>query len=150
MQFFATGSAAANTGGKVTFTWKANPPRDRVVGYRLYYGGTSRYKSRGGAGKNFRYDYYIDFAKRKRCVPGVKGGACRTLKPDELRCKGLKSEYPTCTISNLHGHLFFALTAYNTRSESGYTPELGMTVNPEGLAAVQTTVQELLLRKRSK
>lgn len=137
----------ANVPGKVTFSWRANPPEDNVIGYRLYYGGYSRFNSNGIPKSNFSYAYYIDFADQMRCDGYGDGLSCRMLRPEELQCENLYGDVPKCTIPNLHGHLYFALTAYNAQSESGFTPELRLTVNPKGLAAVQQAVTTILLKK---
>jgi hypothetical protein len=136
----------ANVPGDVTFSWQANPSEDYVIGYRLYYGGDSRLNSNGTPKANFSYDYYIDFSDLKRCDAYDGSSSCKILTPEELQCESLYGSVPQCTISNLHGRLYFALTAYNAQAESGYTPELRMTVNPEALAAVQQEITLLLLK----
>ncbi len=141
------GAAVAGVGSQVSFSWQANPLDDYIVGYRLYYGGSSRYNAKGKLKTDFAYDYYIDFAKGKRCVPGSSGRDCEFLGSQELQCTNLSGQYPSCTIYKLHGHLYFALTAYNTQAESGFTPELKATVNPLGLAAVQEAITALLLAR---
>jgi len=135
---------AASVGDKVSFTWRANPAGDHIVGYRLYYGGSSRFTASGAPRPNFSYDYYIDFAKLKRCVPGSNGTQCKKLDPRDIQCRNLLGGTPSCTVSRLHGHLYFALTAYNAKAESGFTPELKTTVNPRGLAAVQRSIANVL------
>ncbi|MCL7486567.1 MAG: hypothetical protein M8357_00135 [Desulfobulbaceae bacterium] len=145
---FVSGSpAVAAIPGQVSFAWQANPPEDNVIGYRLYYGGYSRFDSSGKPKSNFSYDYYIDFAELERCYTDGSGVSCRILSSEELQCVNLNRDVPTCTISNLHGSLYFALTAYNAQAESTYTPELNLTVNPEGLAAVRQAAAMLLLKK---
>lgn len=135
------GLAEAKLLKDVAFKWRANPPGDHVIGYRLYYGGTSRFKSNG------KYDYYIDFATQKRCVVTNTGTtSCKFLSSNELKCNNLYGNNPKCTVSNLHGHLYFALTAYNAQVESGYTRELKLTVNPKNLAAVQNAITTILLK----
>jgi len=139
--------AGASVPGQVTFAWQANPPEDNVIGYRLYYGGYSRFDPTGNLKTNFSYDYYIDFAEFERCYADSTGTSCQMLSSEELQCDNLNQDVPTCTISNLHGSLYFALTAYNAQDESDFTPELTLTVNPEALDAVRRTVSLLLLLK---
>ena len=145
---FTCGSEAAeaSVGGNVSFKWKANPPEDYIIGYRLYYGGNSRFNSNGVPKANFSYDYYIDFAEQKLCLAGSDKTNCKMLSADDLQCKNLYGDGPQCTVSKLHGLLYFALTAYNAQSESAFTEELYLTVNQRGMTAVQAAVSKLLLK----
>lgn len=132
---------------KVSFTWQANPIEDNVIGYRLYYG-SSRFDSNGVLKKGFSYDYYIDFADSVRCIAGSGGKtSCELLGTDKLHCEGLNESYPRCTVSDLHGRLYFALTAYNAQNESSYTSELSLLLNPQGLAATRQATTLLLLQE---
>ena len=135
----------ASVASSVTFSWQANPPEDYVIGYRLYYGANSRFDSSGKLKSNFSYDYYIDFSDLKRRYAGDNFTSCEMLKPEELQCENLYESVPRCNVTNLNGNLNFSLTAYNAQAESSYTPELNLTVNPEGLAAVQAVIKTLLL-----
>ena len=119
---FPAGSLALE---KITFSWQANPPQEYVLGYRLYYGESSRYYDNGLPKPNFSYDYYLDFNSFERCVAVESGSNCENLDLNELRCENLLSESPRCTIYNLPDKYdFFAMTAYNAETESGYTYEL--------------------------
>lgn len=110
---------------KITFSWYANPPQDYVLGYRLYYGTSSRYTSEGLPKSNFSYDYYIDFTLSERCLGDGTDTHCEQLDPSALLCENLAGKTPSCTIYNLPGQdYFFAMTAYNVDAESGYTREL--------------------------
>jgi len=53
------GVSAAQASQQVTFSWRANPQDDNVVGYRLYYGPGSRYDGDGHLKSGFSYDYYL-------------------------------------------------------------------------------------------
>ena len=103
--------------------------------------------SSGAPKANFSYDYYIDFTDQMRCDGYNEATFCQELKPEELQCEHLYDDVPICTISNQHGQLYFALTAYNAQSESGFTPELNLMVNPGGLASVRQAAITLLLNK---
>lgn len=110
---------------KVTFSWRGNPPGDFVVGYRLYYGTSSRYNFDGQLKSNFSYDYYIDFNRSERCLAANPDLGCEHLNSSELSCENLAGDLPSCTVYNLPGQTYyFAMTAYNTDIESDYTREL--------------------------
>ncbi len=115
--------ADASSSSKVTFKWKANPPQEFVAGYRLYYGTQSRLKSNGAPKNNFSYTYCIDFTEQVRCQ-GPDFTSCKQLSAAELQCENLFSENPKCTVANLNGELYFAMTAYTNSAESSYTYEL--------------------------
>ncbi len=139
-------------GGVVTFAWQANPVEDDVVGYRLYYGADSRFNSDGTLKTSFSYDYYIDFAERRRCDASSGGTSCVLLSSEELQCENLYYSVPQCTVSNLYGQLYFSLTAYNAQEESNFTRELSMAVtpegfNPQGQVIVPQIISILLLNK---
>jgi len=132
---------------KITFSWQANPPHEYVLGYRLYYGSSSRLASGGSLVPNFSYDYYIDFFDSERCDATGSGTNCEKLGANDMRCVNLFGEYPSCTIFNLPGQkYFFAMTAYNAETESGYTKELSI-INRGALNAVQIA-NALLFRKK--
>ncbi len=118
--FFNAGSAGAG----VSFTWQANPPEEKVTGYRLYYGAQSRFDTSGKLKTGFNYDYYLDFAASKRCVPGGTTASCVNLTASDFSCTNLSGNIPQCTVNNLQGRMYFTLTAYNAISQSGYTIEL--------------------------
>lgn len=122
LNFFPVGAHALE---KITFSWQANRPEDYVLGYRLYYGPSSRFTRGGVPQAHFSYDYYIDFFNSERCVADGSGTNCEKLAVTDLRCENLFSERPTCTVYNLPGQTYyFAMTAYNADTESGYTQEL--------------------------
>lgn len=146
-----SGAAEASVGGSVSFKWRANPPEDYVIGYRLYYGESSRFNSNGASKANFSYDYYIDFAEQERCEGGSNGTECMALNSTELDCRNLYGDVPQCTVSKLHGLLYFALTAYNAQTESNFTKELYVAINhvtdnQRGMAAAQVAISTLLLK----
>jgi hypothetical protein len=133
--------AAAST--KVTFRWRPNPPEEFVAGYRLYYGSKSRFNSDKTLKANFSYTYRIDFVDQTRCSgPGFS--SCTQLSSNDLQCRGLFAETPSCTVSNLDGVLYFAMTAYTNSAESGYTYELKF---PQKTPAFLTAINLLLLKK---
>ncbi len=103
--------------GAVTFSWRANPVSDDVVGYRLYYGARSRAVAGG-------YDYYIDFTSWQRCPAEGDGWGCDPLPDNAVACQDLFRDAPKCTVSDLPNRVFLAMTAYNTQVESDYTAEL--------------------------
>ncbi len=140
--------AAANVGGDVTFSWQANPPGDYVISYRLYYGAYSRFDSGGALKSNFSYDHFIDFAESQHCDVYGNVTSCSILRADELQCENLYASVPRCTLFGLQGNLYFALTAYNAQSESNFTPELFLAINPQGTATVQQIITLLLLKKK--
>jgi hypothetical protein len=117
---------------KATFRWKPNPPQEFVAGYRLYYGSKSRFNSDKTLKANFSYTYRIDFVDQTRCTgPGFS--SCTQLNSNNLQCQGLFAETPSCTVSNLEGALYFAMTAYTNSAESSYTYELKSQISPGGL-----------------
>ncbi|HFQ90719.1 MAG TPA: hypothetical protein ENK27_11660 [Desulfobulbus sp.] len=115
-----TGALAA---GQVTFSWRANPPEDHVLGYRLYYGTRSRFDSTGHPRPGFHYDSFIDFTESERC-DGSDPQSCEALSAGEVVCENLWGDTPRCTVSGLTGPLYVAMTAYNAQMESDYTHEL--------------------------
>lgn len=135
LNIFPAGAYALD---KVTFSWQANPPEDYVLGYRLYYGTVSRYADDGLPKPNFSYDYYIDFFHSERCVADSSGTSCERLDLADLQCEDLYNQTPRCTVANLPGQrYFFAMTAYNAETESGYTQELSTPFNRQALVAIQ-------------
>ena len=145
---------ALHAGETVSFSWQANPPDDYVIGYRLYYGSTSRFDSNGRPKANFFYDYYIDFSDFERCDPGGTGTVCEMLNLDQVECENLSGDFPRCTLYNLQGLLYFAMTAYNTQEESDYTLELSVFLDGEvtpvspGVQAVLQQIYILLLKEK--
>lgn len=134
---------------KVSFSWQANPPEDYVLGYRLYYGTSSRYTDDGLPKTNFSYAYYIDFFHSERCVADGTGTNCERLDLTDLRCEDLYNQTPRCTVFNLPGQkYFFAMTAYNAETESGYTQELSTPFNRKALVAIQAI--NLLLKVKAR
>ncbi len=119
--FGCLGSALA--AGEVTFSWRANPPEDNVIGYRLYYGPQSRFDASGHLRPGFHYDRFIDFTEYERC-DGHDPQLCEQLTAGDVVCQDLWGDNPRCTVSGLTGPLYFAMTAYNAQSESDYTREL--------------------------
>ena len=101
----------------VSFLWQANPPEEEVLGYRLYYGTSSRYVVGG-------YAQYIDFGSLQRCPADGHGLGCVPLGTDAVTCENLYRDSPKCTVNDLSGHLFFAMTAYNATSEGEYSAEV--------------------------
>ena len=134
--------------GKVTVSWQANPPQNYVLGYRLYYGTSSRYNSNGLPKANFSYQYYIDFSDFERCVAGETNPVCEKISLQEVQCENLLGENPRCTIFNLNDQQYFAMTAYNAEGESGYTYELTSGGNRRALIAVQNISSLLLTKKK--
>jgi hypothetical protein len=137
---------AAYAGEPVSFSWRANPPEDNVIGYRLYYGSASRFRPNGIPKADFSYDYYIDLSTFERCVPGRTGMGCEMLNSDEIECSNLSGNSPRCTLYNLQSQLYFALTAYNAQAESAYTRELPGVFGAEVLGVLQH-IYVLLLEK---
>lgn len=134
--FFVSSAQAA-----VTFSWRANPVEDEVVGYRLYYGQESRLT--GG-----QYERYIDFTSSESCPADTIGYGCEPLADDAVSCEDLSRETPRCTVNDLPGGLYFAMTAYNAQAESDYTHELQSTsnsVSPQKLAVLQQVYKLILL-----
>lgn len=110
---------------QITFSWQANPPDEQVLGYRLYYGSSSRYARNGLPIPYFSYDYYIDYFNFERCLADGSDTYCEKLDFNDMQCENLLGDTPHCTIYNLPGQkYFFAMTAYNTETESDYTNEL--------------------------
>jgi hypothetical protein len=101
----------------VSFSWQANPPEDEVIGYRLYYGTSSRHVVGG-------YEEYIDFGSQQRCPADRHGFGCIPLGTGVVTCEDLYRESPRCTVTDLSGHLFFSMTAYNATSEGEYSTEV--------------------------
>jgi hypothetical protein len=144
----------------VSFSWRANPPDDYVLGYRLYYGTRSRFDSTGKPRPGFSYDYYIDSYEMERCVARETETDCTPLSPDEVVYTNLSGDMPDCTLYNLQGRLYFALTAYNAQEESDYTVELKVTLgkntspsptdtHPDvGVLAALQQINALLLKKK--
>ena len=125
---------------KVTFSWRANPLEDNVIGYRLYAGPSSRFVSAGVTKSNFSYGFYIDFADSQRCQLTASGPVCETYTSDEVSCVGLYGETPKCTLNNLEGRYYFAMTAYNAQAESDYTGELSGYFTKSGQASASPQV----------
>jgi len=119
--FFA---AIAQAVDHVTFSWKANPSEDSVIGYRLYYGSTSRYDATGALKENFHYERYLDFTEGEMCQSTASGPVCSPYDASLVSCEHLTGDHPRCTVHNLEGWTFFAMTAYNSIAESAYTHEL--------------------------
>ena len=107
-----------------TFSWRANPQDDAVIGYRLYYGSSSRYDNSGRLKSNFKYDVYIDFAEEEVCHFTASSPVCTPYEDSLVSCEDLGGEHPRCTLHKLNGWKFFTMTAYNTQAESSYTTEL--------------------------
>ncbi len=118
------GVSVAEASRPVTFSWRANPQDDNVVGYRLYYGPDSRFERGGHVKAGFSYSYYLDFATSQRCRPTKSGPVCEQYRGNEVRCEGLNTEAPKCTLYGLGGYKYFTMTAYNAQAESPYTREL--------------------------
>lgn len=121
----------------ITFSWRANPVEDEVVGYRLYYGSKSRFTS----GK---YERYIDFTSSKSCPAGTNGYGCEPLTANAVSCNDLFRETPKCTVKVQSGDWYFAMTAYNGHAESNFTHELS-TVSPQKYAFLRQVYHLLLL-----
>jgi len=115
-------ACAAPLGG-ATFQWQANQAEEYVTGYRLYYGPQSRFKSDGTLKVNFSYPQYIDLTEMTRCS-GSDYSSCEILSSTDLQCINYSSATPSCTVNNLNGTLYFAMTAYSNTAESGYTQEI--------------------------
>ncbi len=116
----ATSALAA---GELAVSWRANPPEDNVLGYRLYYGATSRFDSTGHLKPGFQYDRFIDFTESERCE-GSNPQSCEALTAEDVVCENLWGDTPRCSISGLVGPLYLTMTAYNAQEESAYTREL--------------------------
>ncbi len=124
----------AATGKNVSFQWQSNPTSENVVGYKLYYGKNSRFYVSGNQKPSFKYEYCVDFTERTRCS-GANYSNCEDLGPAKLYCENLYTQTPKCTLKNIYGNNYFALTAYNNNMESGFTHELKM-INAVSLSAV--------------
>ena len=142
----AGAQAAVNS---VSFTWKANPPDENVVGYRLYYGSVSRFLVNGVEKVNIPYTYYIDFTEEMRCE--ADGGAtnCEPLGSGDIQCINLFGDTPTCTVFNMRDRTYVAMTAYNAQEESDFTEELVVRlINARARAAAAVgAINHLLLNK---
>jgi len=114
----------ASAADQATFSWRANPQSDDVVGYRLYLGSISRFDERGLVKQNFSYASYLDFTDSRRCTLTDSGPVCEMYTEAEVHCEGMKGTTPSCTLHNLAGQYYFAMTAYNAQAESDYTGEL--------------------------
>ena len=142
------GVSVAQASGQVTFSWCANPQDENVVGYRLYYGPTSRYDGTGHLKSGFSYDYYLDFATSQRCRITKSDPVCKQYADSEVRCQGLSTEKPRCTLYGLvGGYKYFTMTAYNAQAESAYTKELKsfLGVGTQPVAGALQAVYTLLL-----
>jgi len=116
--------SSAFAADQVTFSWRANPQSDSVMGYRLYFGSTSRFEKRGLVKQDFPYTFYLDFTSSRRCQLTDSVPACETYTNAEVDCEGIYSETPSCTLHYLKGQYYFAMTAYNAQAESDYSREL--------------------------
>jgi hypothetical protein len=142
--------AAVHALEKITFSWQANPPHEQVLGYRLYYGSSSRYTRDGVPKTNFTYEYYLDYFNFERCLADGSDTNCEKLDLNDMRCENLLGDKPSCTIYNLPGkNYFFAMTAYNAETESGYTNELSI-INRGVLTATQIANALLFKKKENK
>ena len=143
--FVSAGVSHVQAGEGVSFSWRANPVEDEIVGYRLYYGQESRLAASS-------YEYYIDFTSWERCPAGQDGFGCEPLPADAVTCQDLFLETPTCTVFDLQDRLYFAMTAYNAIAESDYTQEVSVLIDKNGnqipvaRLAVLQQVYSLLLR----
>ncbi len=120
----SVGVSTVQAEDQATFSWRANPQGDNVLGYRLYYGPSSRLDSDGHAKSGFSYAQYLDFARSERCRLTDSGPVCETYSESEVTCEGLYGATPKCTLHGLGGWKYFAMTAYNAQAESSYTAEL--------------------------
>ena len=142
--FLSASSVVGSTNEKISFAWQPNPANENIVGYRLYYGKSSRFDSSGKQKTNFQYDYCVDFAELVRCS-GNNFSNCEDLGPAQLNCENLYSETPKCTLTNLGGNKYFALTVYDNQQESAFTKELSkFGVTPASLVAQQAVFKLLL------
>ena len=138
------GFSIAQAASQVTLSWRANPQSDNVLGYRLYFGATSRLDSSGFQKSGFLYTYYLDFTDSQRCVVAGAEPVCETYT-DDVSCEGLYGETPRCTLYNIQGWTYFAMTAYNAQAESSYTDELSgyyrSSADPLTLSEVASVLQ---------
>ena len=125
--FFAVSAHAVD---HATFSWRANPQDDAVLGYRLYYGSSSRYDAAGRLKSDFNYDFYLDFAEEEICRVTSSGPVCAPYDESLVYCEDLAGEQPRCTLHNLSDWKFFTMTAYNAAAESPYTTELKAYFDP--------------------
>jgi hypothetical protein len=125
--FFVTNALAVD---HATFSWRANPQDDAILGYRLYYGSNSRYDTAGHLKSDFNYDFYLDFAEEEVCRLTDSGPVCGPYNASLVQCENLAGERPRCTLHNLSGWKHFTMTAYNAAAESLYTTELKAYFDP--------------------
>lgn len=118
-----TNTSFASTQSTIAFKWKANPSKENIRGYKLYYGKKSRYYGSGVKKTNFQYDYCVDFNEQVRCS-GKNFKNCVRLGSAQLDCDNLHSTSPICRIKKSSDYKFFTLTAYNHKGESEFTQEL--------------------------
>jgi hypothetical protein len=145
------GFAGAHAAEKASFSWLANPPEDNVIGYRLYYASESRFASDQTLKPDFSYDYYIDFGESKRCVHDGTDTNCQDLSGNDFQCENLYGDAPLCTVKNLRGIQFFAMTAYNAQTESDWTRELSVRFDEavsREVAALSVVTNMLLLKNK--
>ncbi len=150
------GFSSALAADQVSFSWRANPQTDNVVGYRLYYGADSRFAAAGVLKSGFSYTYYLDFTDSQRCRLTDSGPVCETYTDSDVYCEGLYGETPKCTLYDLDGQYYFTMTAYNAQAESDYTGELSGYFSkisskpppaPQTLGMLQQVYTLLLLKK---
>ena len=118
---FSSSFASENNG--TTFEWRPNPSNEKIIGYRLYYGNTSRYNSKGNLKSKFKYDSYIDFSSGKLCA-GNNFKKCKDMTSSDFKCSKDITGKTKCTIFNIKGNKYFSLTAYNFIKESNYSKEI--------------------------
>lgn len=129
----------------VSFCWHPNSVYENVLGYRLYYGSSSRFQSNGSLKSNFSYDYYIDFNFAQKC--SIATNICTPLTSKDYSCSDLGSSSPLCTVHNLSGTNYFTLTAYNMFGMSPYSQEIAIsssTVSPTVSFNILTYIPVLL------
>jgi hypothetical protein len=142
---YCLSAGTVQAGDTLTFSWRANSDEDNTIGYKLYYGKTSR-KITLQYCDNFHYDYYIDFGKMERCRITSDGEDCSSLASDEVNCANLQGEDPQCTVKGMSEQRYFALTAYNAELESDYSREL---FSGPPTQTVIRVISELLLEEES-
>ncbi len=123
-------SVTAFAADQATFSWRANPQDEAVVGYRLYYGSFSRYDAAGLLKADFNYDFYLDFVEEEVCSLTSAGPVCEPYSDAQVQCEDLAGEQPKCTLYGLTDIKYFAMTAYNYEEESPYTQELKAYFDP--------------------